>query len=123
MSKRRDLEGPIHRSVLSLLESILPGAVVHHSPNEFPGKGEMVKRAIAKAKWNGMKPGYPDLIAHYKGDTMAFEVKAEGGTTSDPQKEIHEALRSQGVHVAVVRSQEDTIEALDEWGIEHRGQI
>lgn len=123
MGKRRDIEGPIHRSILSLLETILPGALVHHSPNEFPGKGEMVKRAISKAKWNGMKPGYPDLICHHQGRTFGLEVKPEGGSLSDYQKGVRDAFDANGIPYAVVRSKEDVFEALEEWGIEHRGQI
>lgn len=123
MGKRRDIEGPIHRSILSLLERMFPDAVVHHSPNEFPGKGEMVKRALAKAKWNGMKPGYPDLIMHMGGASYAFEVKAEGGRTTDVQKALLERLQTQGVHCAVVRSQEDVCDALADWGVPLKGKI
>jgi len=123
MGKNRDIEGPIHRSVLELLERILPNAVVHHSPNEFPGKGKMVARAIAKAKWNGMKPGYPDLVCHHGGKTMAFEVKSPKGKLTDAQSALLERLKAQGVLVAVVRSQEDVQASLSEWGIETRGQV
>lgn len=129
MNKRTDREGPIHRACLQYLETALPGAIVHHSANEVPLKGKNVARALAKAKWNGMKPGYPDLICHYRGRTLAFEVKAEGGRMSEPQKAMQAAFGDHDVPYAVVRSTQDVREALIEWDvpfvekIPHRGVI
>jgi hypothetical protein len=129
MTKRRDLEGPIHRACLEYLERVMPGAIVHHSANEIPISGRNIKRAIAKAKWNGMKPGFPDLIVLYRGWTLGFEVKAEGGRMSGDQKAMQADFEAQGIPYSVVRSIEDVREALIEWGvpfvekIELRGQI
>lgn len=117
MGKRIDHEGPIHRACLSYLETVLPGAIVHHSANEVPLKGKNVARALAKAKWNGMKPGYPDLICHYRGWTLAFEVKAEGGRMSKDQKAMQEAFGDQGVPYFVVREVGDVAKALVDLGI------
>ena len=123
MGKRVDREGPIHRACIAYLEAVLPGAVVFHPSNEVPLKGEAVKRAIAKAKWNGTRPGYPDIITHFQGTTMLFEVKAEGNYLTPAQKELRAQLEAQSIPYAVVRSTEDVAEALAEWGIEHRGEI
>jgi hypothetical protein len=123
MARLVDREGPIHRACIDFLESVLPGAVVHHSPNEIPIAGKNIARAIAKAKWNGMKPGYPDIICHYADRTMLFEVKAEGNYQDKNQKAMAEKLEAQGIPYFVVRSQEDVAEALAELGIEHRGTI
>lgn len=129
MGKRIDREGPIHRAILRYLETVLPGAIVHHSANEVPLSGRNVERAIAKAKHNGMKPGYPDLIAHYRGWTLGFEVKAEGNCLTKTQKEMKAAFEAQGIPYAVVRSIEDVREVLTEWNVPFvesvplRGQI
>ncbi len=117
MAKRIDREGPIHRACLAYLETVLPGAIVHHSANEIPLSGEKVERAIAKAKWNGMKPGYPDLVAHYRGWTMGFEVKAEGGRMSKAQEAMQAAFQEQGIPYGVVRSIDDVRECLNEWRV------
>jgi hypothetical protein len=117
MGKRVDREGPVHRACLQYLETVLPGAIVHHSANEIPIRGRNAERAVAKAKWNGMKPGYPDLIAHYRGWTLGFEVKAEGGRMSPEQNAIRDQFEAQGIPYAVVRSIEDVREALNEWRV------
>lgn len=121
-----DREGPIHRACLQFLRKVLPGALIHHSPNEMPVAGASPKsKAIAqnKAKGLGMQPGWPDLEVFYRGLPMMFEVKAEGGTMSKTQRAMRDAFEAQGVHYAVVRSVDDVKEALDDWGIEFRGRI
>lgn len=123
MGKRVDREGPIHRACIAFLEAVLPGSVVFHPANEVPLRGAAVKRAIAKAKWNGTKPGYPDIICHHGGRTVLFEVKAEGNYLTKEQRSMRDALEAQGIPYAVVRSVDDVKEALDDWGIEFRGRI
>ena len=126
MGKRIDREGPIHIACLQFLREVLPGALIHHSPNEMPVAGASQKsKAIAqnKAKGLGMQPGWPDLEVFYRGLPLMFEVKAEGGTMSKAQRSVCDAFVAQGVHYAVVRSVDDVKEALDDWGIEYRGVI
>ena len=53
--------------------------------------------AIAKVKWNGMVPGFPDLAAFLPdGECVLFEVKAEGNSTTPAQKTILAQLSSLG---------------------------
>lgn len=117
MGKRVDREGPIHRSCIAYLEAALPGAVVFHPSNEIPLQGKQVARAIAKAKWNGTRPGYPDIIAHWQGHTMLFEVKAEGNYLSPAQRDMRDELEAQSIPYAVVRSVDDVVETLAAWGV------
>lgn len=105
----RDLEGPYHRAVLRQLYLHLPGAVIHHSPNEFPGKGDAIARAIAKAKKNGMVVGFPDLIVFWRGQVALVEVKAPGGRLSGPQKETISRFEGNGFAVHVVTDPDDCI--------------
>ncbi len=44
---RRDIEGPIHKEILAHLKARLPGAVIHHSPNELAMRGEGAARILA----------------------------------------------------------------------------
>lgn len=112
MKKRVDREGPIHRACISYLETALPGCVVYHPANEIPLRGGHVAKAIAKAKMNGTQPGYPDIICHWQGLTMLFEVKAEGGYLSKAQRAMRDRLEAQAIPYAVVRSVDDVAEAL-----------
>lgn len=103
-----DREGPLHRSILRQLEIRLPGAVVHHSPNEFPGKGPMVASAIAKAKKNGMVVGFPDLIVIWQGQVAFIEVKAPGGRLSPGQIKTEGRLNANGFVLHVITDPDDT---------------
>jgi hypothetical protein len=114
-AKRRDREGPIHRAVIAYLRLALPGAVIHHSPNEVGVKGRDIARAIAKAKHNGMIVGFPDIIVIWAGNVWTFEVKAAGNYPSDDQCEVGRMIRAQGGKWAVVRSVDDAAEAVSQW--------
>lgn len=116
--KRIDREGPVHRAILAHLRDRFPEALVVHAANEIGLKGKDVARAIAKAKWNGMVPGFPDLACFLPdGECILFEVKAEGNTTTPAQKTILAQLSSLGFRAAVVRSVQDVDECLDHWNI------
>ncbi|WP_241649061.1 VRR-NUC domain-containing protein [Paenirhodobacter populi] len=113
-----DREGPVQRQILSHLRQRFPLAVVHHSANEIPLKGRDVARAIAKAKFNGMVPGFPDLACHLPGGvSVFFEVKAGKNGTSPAQDDVLARLQTLGHRAAVVRSVADVDEALTQWGI------
>ena len=130
---RRDLEGPIHRSILAYLRLTFPAAIVHHSPNEVPLAGKNVARAISKAKWNGMVTGFPDIVVFPYSNIgpLFFEVKADKGTATEAQEAVIGQLQALGYHAAVVRSIDDVAARLAEWGvwstpavaIPHRGTI
>lgn len=107
---RRDVEGPVHRSILGYLRVALPhGAArtLHHSRNEGANAAERRKAAEL-----GTKPGYPDIqwngrlesYAHY---SAFLEVKPKGRTTSPEQDECHDALIDTGAFVGVARSIDD----------------
>lgn len=113
IARRQSPERKIHLAVLEYLRLRLPGAVVHHSPNEIGLKGKDVARQIAKAKHLGMLPGYPDLIVHWQGLTIGFEVKAPGNSLTAAQKAVRDAFRANGLRFYVVRSVSDVEAALD----------
>lgn len=104
---RIDHEGPVHQAVLTYLRLQLPGALIHHSPNEVDVSGKDIARAISKAKFRGMVVGFPDIIVLWRGVFMGFEVKAKGGKISDAQEAVGAMIQSQGGHWAVVRSVDD----------------
>lgn len=116
-------ERQIQRSIIELLRTILPGGIVAHVPNEGVRGGNAGLMDGKKRKADGVLPGYPDLICHYQGRTFGLEVKPEGARLSDYQKGVRDAFEANGIPYAVVRSHEDVIEALEEWGVEFRGVI
>ncbi len=115
--KRIDREGPVHKSILHFLRLQLPGAVIHHSPNEVSLRGREVARTIAKAKTLGMAVGFPDLLVIWRGHTLAFEVKAPSGRPTEAQSNIGDMLIANGAMWAVVRSVEDVQHHLKAWGV------
>lgn len=118
-----DREGPIQRAIIAYLEASYPGCVVAHVPNSTDIKGKDIARQIAKQKHNGMLPGYPDLIFHWRGATVAFEVKAEGNSTSKAQKEVLARLTANGIPNFVVRSIDDVTECMAPISADPRGPV
>lgn len=108
--RHRDIEGPIHRSVIQQLHRRLPGAVIHHSAAEIPITGPMIARAIAKAKKNGMQVGFPDLVVFWRGEVALIEVKAPKGRLSDAQAALHSEMEAQGFRVHVITDPDATEE-------------
>lgn len=114
----RDVEGPIHRSILAYLRLRFPKALIHHSANEIGLSGADVARQIAKAKVNGMVPGFPDImVVTGPGPGMYFEVKAPGGRLTPAQQDVHDHLRALGQLVAVVRSIDEVQAQLQQWRV------
>lgn len=117
MTARRDLEGPVQRAVINYLRLALPGALITHTANEVAARGGDVRRAIGKAKSLGMMPGWPDLTVVWRGHIIFFEVKGPGGTLTDAQRSVADAMASHGAKWAVVRSIDEAKARLEEWAI------
>lgn len=114
-------ELPIHRAVLHYLQLALPGAVIHHSAQNLGiggGKDAKIARAVALAKSMGMRIGFPDLLVIWRGRCMGFEVKAEGGLSSEAQARVGQDFVTNGAQYAVVRGIDDVREVLAAWGVE-----
>lgn len=112
---RRNLEGPIHASILAYLRRQYPRAVIHHSPGETDVSGPLIARAISKQKKMGMLVGFPDLLMLHEGRFYSFEVKAEGRRTSPAQKAVGGAIIAAGGFWGVVRSIDDVKELMEDW--------
>lgn len=112
-------EAPIQRAIVEYLRTALPEAIIHHAKGEINKRGKGIAIELAMAKRNGALPGFPDLIVLPYATTgpVFFEVKAEGGYPTQAQKEMHARMKALGYRVAVVRSIDDTREALAEWAI------
>lgn len=119
----RDIEGPIHRQIVTYLRAVLPPeCIIHHSANEGVRGG---KRGIldgAKRKAMGQVPGFPDIIVlpFSTIGPMFFEVKAPKGRVSDAQSDVLTRLDLLGYRHAVVRSVDDARRCLRMWSIPTR---
>ena len=112
-------EYELHVSILSYLRIALPeGSAIHHSPNE--GAHKIAYRM--KQKRQGVIAGWPDLEifvppAAWTSETVPWcpiflEIKTPKGRVSENQKAAHKLLTSCGCAVAVVRSIEETAQAV-----------
>lgn len=116
-ARRQDREGPIHRSIIQLLELCLPpDAVYHHSPNELDMAGPEAARQIAKARKLGTRAGWPDIEILHARRAYFLEVKADGGQ-SEAQKAVERDLWRAGASYAVVRSAAEAEAVLKSWGL------
>jgi hypothetical protein len=111
-------EADLQRQVVSLLRMVLPvGAIVHHSANEQRSGGR-VAQGIALGM--GVHPGFADLIVLCAGRVLFLELKSKTGRLSPEQVTFRAAALDQGHGWALVRSLDDALTALAEWGIPTR---
>ncbi len=74
-------------------------------------------RQMAAMKADGLMPGWPDLQVLGQHAKIGFlEIKTPKGTLTQAQTNVQAMLARMGHHVAVVRSVDDTREALRSWG-------
>ena len=114
---RAQPESKIQLDILQYLRTVLPRAVIHHSPNEFGMAGDGIARQIAKARRMGTVKGWPDLEVFINGRGLFFEVKAEGGRLTQEQRQVGDELLEAGFNWAVVRSIDDVRDRLAGWGV------
>lgn len=123
VGKRGSPEKAVHKAILQYLELVFrPPAIIHHSANEAAlSNRDRVGAAIAMnaVKAMGMRPGFPDLVVlpYSNIGPLFFEVKAPGGRVSENQQIMIGRLEALGYRVAVVRSVDDVVAKLAEWGV------
>lgn len=109
-------EDQIQRAIIAYLRTVLPDAVVHHSPNG----GLRTKAQAAKFKAAGVVPGWPDITILRRGMARFMEVKTVTGRMSPHQNEFRNFCIRNGFPLAIVHSVDEAKEALRMWGIETR---
>lgn len=83
----------------------------------FPNEGRRTAAGGRRMKRQGLLPGMPDLLVMQAPGRVGFlEVKAPQGRVSEAQAEAHAMLRRLGFNVSVVRSHDDAVAMLQEWG-------
>jgi hypothetical protein len=114
-SRKAQSEAQIQKAIVDYLRAVLPHAIVSAIPN---GSQRTASGRPANAV-AGLLPGMPDLMVLLpQGRVIFFEVKAAKGRVSDNQLNIHMQMQPLDHVVAVVRSIDETRNALKIWGIE-----
>lgn len=121
---KRDVEGPIQKSIVKYLRTQYPGALIFSVPNELASKAgaglpvhkraSVIRNIQAKAKSQGMLPGMSDVCMLLDSRFYAFEVKAKGNYQQDNQKDCQRVTEANGGVYAVVRSIDDVKAVMDE---------
>ncbi len=107
--------------VTFLRHSLPPHYRVISVPN---GRFQTNPRTVMRLKREGLTPGVFDLLVlRSDGWFCALEVKAGAGKLSAEQAEWGDWLGSGGASAAVVRSLEEAIEALTEFGVPLRARV
>ena len=114
-------ERQVQRSILQMAGRAFPDVLIHHSPNGAHLSGDKVARCmqIGALKGDGMKTGFPDLIAIWNYGVAFMEVKRPKYSPSDikpDQREIHARLTELGFAPAIVTSPEEAFAFLKERG-------
>ena len=101
----RTPEERFQRQVVAHLRIALPGAIVVHAANERTASREQ-----------GMVPGYPDLVVHWRGITFCVELKAGANRLRKSQNKTLAAIAEQGVDVFVLADGDPAaLTRLTEW--------
>ena len=113
----RNAEARIQRAILEYIWAAYPDVICAAVPN---GGFVLDKRVVARLKWLGLLPGFPDLILIWTGGFALVEVKQPSGVLSDSQRALIPLLRSRGTRVAIWRSVQDADDGLRAWGVTSR---
>src|SRR5579872_6481774 len=110
-------EARVQAAIVEWIRTIAPDFLVFHPANG----GWRTKAEAARFKWLGVVAGIPDLVMIGRDGAAYFlEIKAEGGSLSEAQREMRDRLTAMRVPYAVAKSIDDTRRALAIWGIETR---
>jgi len=109
----------IQREILRMCGTVFPDVLLAHVPNgsHLSGNEAARCRQMGALKGDGLKVGFPDLIAIWSGGVGFLEVKRpKSGRLSIHQELMHADLRAMGHNVAVVISATEAQDALLAWG-------
>lgn len=120
---RRVPEADVQRAVVAALRVALPGAVIHHSPNEHRAGGVAARRVQGIRVGMGVCPGWPDLVVLAQGRVLFLEVKAAGGRLRPEQAAFRDRVRAEGHGWALVRSVDEALEAAANAGLVVRARV
>lgn len=117
MGRRGNPEADTQRGIVAVLRIVLPRcAIVHHSANEVGAGGPSARQRQAILVGMGVFPGFSDLIVISEGRVIFLEVKSKTVRLRPSQEAFRDLVEAQGLPWALVRSQNDALEALQRHG-------
>ncbi len=109
------VEQKIHRAVVGHLKIRgVAGLVYWHSPMGI-WAGNKVQGAIMKSL--GARAGVSDLILVHEGKIFALELKAEGGSASEPQIQFIQDMKRAGAFTCIATGIDQALKTLETWGL------
>lgn len=110
-------ESILQRSICGYLEGLGLFPVASANGAHLAGDKTSRFKQMSAMKADRMRPGFPDLTVLATNGRIGFlEVKTPSGAVQDNQRRMIEQLGVMGHQAAIVRSIDDTREALKEWG-------
>lgn len=100
-------ERQVQRSILQMCGTCFPSVYITAIPNgaHLAGNDQARFKQMGALKGDGLKVGFPDMMAIWDGGIAFMEVKRPKlGRLSDQQIAVHDELRSRGWPVATVTS-------------------
>ena len=121
MRRRSTPEADLQRAVVTALRFALPkDAIIHHCANEVTELGPRGAKRQAILVGMGVHPGFADLTVLCAGRVLFLELKSLRGRLSPAQEAFREAVTVQGFGWALVRSLDDALGALADYGFTTR---
>ena len=121
MTRRGTPEADLQRAVVQALRFALPRtAIIHHCVNEVTEAGPRGAKRQAILVGMGVHAGFADLIVLCDGRALFLELQAPKGQLRPSQKIFRDAVLAQGFGWALVRSLDDALGALAEFGFTTR---
>ena len=121
MMRKGTPEADLQRAVVTALRFALPRtAIIHHCANEVAEAGPRGAKRQAILVGMGVHKGFADLMVICEGRILFLELKAPKGRLVPEQEAFRAAVMAQGFGWALVRSIDDALGALADFGLTSR---
>jgi hypothetical protein len=121
MTRRNTPEADLQRTVVQALRFALPRtAIIHHCANEVTESGPRGAKRQAILVGMGVHAGFGDLMVLHDGRVLFLELKSPKGRLRPDQEAFRDAVLAQGFGWALVRSLDDALGALADYGFATR---